>query len=78
MNELKNAEAGKFDERYIEMQVDAHENAVSLFENYAEDGDNAALCQFSLHPLWLFSNDESPWAFGRGFQPKFKRKPFFY
>jgi putative membrane protein len=37
----------EFDEAYIEMQVEGHDDAVDLFEDYASDGDNAALKQFA-------------------------------
>jgi putative membrane protein len=33
------------------MQVDAHENAVSLFERYAKGGDNAELKAFAAKQL---------------------------
>src|SRR4051812_5940550 len=43
LDELK-AKAGKdFDRAYDQMQVQAHEEAVALFEAYANGGDNAEL-----------------------------------
>jgi putative membrane protein len=43
LDELK-AKSGKdFDSAYDHMQVQAHEEAVALFEQYARDGDNPDL-----------------------------------
>jgi putative membrane protein len=43
LDELK-AKSGKdFDAAYDHMQLQAHEEAVALFERYAKDGDNADL-----------------------------------
>jgi putative membrane protein len=43
LDELK-AKSGKdFDSAYDHMQMQAHEEAVALFEQYARDGDNADL-----------------------------------
>jgi putative membrane protein len=43
LDELKKAEGDDFTETYADMQVEAHENAVSLFERYAEGGEDADL-----------------------------------
>lgn len=40
MQELKGASGPEFDQTYHRMQVQAHQDAVSLFENYARNGDN--------------------------------------
>lgn len=44
---LQNARADEFDQRYIDMQEDAHEKAVALFESYAREGDDPALQAFA-------------------------------
>lgn len=36
-----------FDRAYMDDMVDAHENAVDLFEDYGKDGDNAKLKRFA-------------------------------
>lgn len=52
IDELKGEEQGdEFDEDYDEMQVEAHEDAVSLFERYAQGGDNADLKAFAAETL---------------------------
>jgi putative membrane protein len=43
LDKLKALQGAEFDKEYDYMQVDAHEDAVSLFERYAEGGDNADL-----------------------------------
>lgn len=43
MDDLRKLQGAEFNEEYIDEQVDAHEDAISLFERYAEGGDNAAL-----------------------------------
>lgn len=50
-DELKNAEAKDFDERYADIQEDAHDEAVSLFKDYAEDGKDANLKEFAAKTL---------------------------
>lgn len=44
-------EAQDFDLQYVTMQVGAHEEAVALFEDYSENGDNAALKSFATETL---------------------------
>ena len=39
------------DEFYVKLQRDAHDDAVKLFENYAQDGDNADLKTFAAQTL---------------------------
>lgn len=39
VQELRDAEAGEFDEKYIDMQAKAHDEAVGLFEDYSENED---------------------------------------
>ena len=48
---LKSASASMFDNLYIQAQTDAHEEAVSMFVNYAQDGDNDNLKQFAANTL---------------------------
>ena len=43
LDKLKNATGKDFSSDYSSYQVSAHEDAVSLFERYANGGDNAAL-----------------------------------
>ncbi len=47
LSNLKDAAAADFDETYAEQQVDAHQDAVDLFEDYASTGDNPELKQFA-------------------------------
>ncbi len=47
VDKLKEAGQGKFDSQYVAAQIKAHEEAVSLFSNYAKSGDNAQLKQFA-------------------------------
>jgi putative membrane protein len=48
---LRDAGAGEFDATYIEIQRNAHEEAVELFSTYAESGDNAKLKAFAAATL---------------------------
>jgi putative membrane protein len=48
---LNNAKPGEFDKIYAKQQVKAHERAVELFDEYAEEGDNASLKQFAANML---------------------------
>lgn len=43
LDKLKGLNGADFDKEYDVMQVDAHEDAVSLFERYADGGENAEL-----------------------------------
>jgi len=47
IDELNEAEPDEFDEEYASQQVDAHQAAVDVFEDYADDGDNGALKDFA-------------------------------
>lgn len=51
MKDLEEAKPEAFDEEYVEKQTEAHEDAVSLFEGYAEKGDDAKLKQFAAETL---------------------------
>jgi putative membrane protein len=46
LEKLQNSTDG-VDQPYVEMQRDAHTDAVKLFESYAKDGDNAPLKAFA-------------------------------
>ena len=43
LDALKATQGKQFDQAYDRMQVEAHEQAVALFEAYARDGDNPDL-----------------------------------
>lgn len=51
LDKLKATADGNFDDAYIDAQEDAHDDAVSLFSDYAKNGDNAALKQFAADTL---------------------------
>jgi putative membrane protein len=50
LQKLRDA-AAPLDQPYVEMQRSAHADAVSLFEQYAKDGDNAPLKAFAQETL---------------------------
>jgi putative membrane protein len=43
LNDLTNADVQAFDRRYMEGQVDAHQQALNLLQRYAQDGDVPAI-----------------------------------
>ncbi|MDB5478268.1 MAG: hypothetical protein JWM96_763 [Alphaproteobacteria bacterium] len=49
--DLEKDSAADFDEDYVEAQVKAHDEAVTLFTDYAEDGDNTILKTFAASTL---------------------------
>lgn len=51
LNKLRELEGGDFVKRYGHDQVNAHEEAVSLFERYADGGDNAQLKAWAAQTL---------------------------
>jgi putative membrane protein len=51
LDKLNAAKGGSFDQAYVQVQRDAHDEAVSLFEDYAQDGDNASLKTFATETL---------------------------
>lgn len=51
LKELKEASAKDFDEEYVDAQEDAHDDAVSLFKGYANNGENVALKNFAAETL---------------------------
>ena len=58
VNELQQTEADDFDEDYIEIQIDAHEKAVALFQEYSENGESDALRQFASKTLPVLRQHE--------------------
>ena len=51
MEKLQKAEDADFDALYISVQRTAHEEAVKLFSDYAENGDDPTLKQFAADTL---------------------------
>jgi putative membrane protein len=51
IDELNSASNEEFDRSYAKQQVDAHDEAASLFEKYAKEGDNAELKNFAQKTL---------------------------
>jgi putative membrane protein len=50
-DKLKGMQGADFDREYDSMQVDAHKDAIDLFERYAKGGDNADLKAFASRHL---------------------------
>lgn len=51
LDDLGREDAEDFDEAYMDLQETAHKKAVSLFKDYADDGDKPALKQFAQQTL---------------------------
>lgn len=51
LDKLKAAQGADFDKLYDDNQIDAHKDAVDLFERYAKGGDNADLKAFAAKHL---------------------------
>ena len=51
VNALVNANENEVDLQYIRTQIEAHDKAVALFEDYAANGDDPALRQFASDTL---------------------------
>ncbi|RWC26392.1 MAG: DUF4142 domain-containing protein, partial [Mesorhizobium sp.] len=49
--DLDTLHTAKDDKSYVQMQLDAHSEAVTLFESYVKDGDNAKLETFAAETL---------------------------
>jgi putative membrane protein len=47
LDQMKVEGGSSFDDRYMALQVEAHENAIDLFETYAENGENDDLKAFA-------------------------------
>jgi putative membrane protein len=51
LDALKATQGKQFDQAYDRMQVEAHEQAVALFQEYARDGDNPDLKSWAMKTL---------------------------
>lgn len=51
LQQLQGAQGAQFDRVYVQQQVQAHQQAVDLFSNYARAGDNAQLKQWASQTL---------------------------
>jgi putative membrane protein len=51
LQQLQGAQGTQFDRVYVQQQVQAHQQAVDLFSNYARAGDNAQLKQWASQTL---------------------------
>lgn len=47
LDELRNASVEDFDDKYIDQQTDAHENALNLLKDFAANGKDAGLQAFA-------------------------------
>lgn len=47
LDQLKNSASNQFDQTYVSQQVQAHQNAVKLFENYSKNGENEELREWA-------------------------------
>jgi putative membrane protein len=47
LQKIRSAEGARFDRAYIDAQVAAHKEAVNLFRDYSQNGDNANLKNFA-------------------------------
>jgi putative membrane protein len=47
MEELRAASPADFDKRYLEQQIEAHENTLNLVRGFANNGDNEPLKQIA-------------------------------
>lgn len=51
LDQLNNASGDDFDQTYIQMQTDAHKQAVALFDAYSKNGEDGALKDFAAKTL---------------------------
>jgi predicted outer membrane protein len=51
LQQLQQANGRQFDQLYAQMQLQGHQKAVGLFQNYAQNGDNPQLKQFAQKTL---------------------------
>jgi putative membrane protein len=51
LDALKNASASDFNDKYVDMQGEAHEDATRMFKAYADNGDNPELKKFAAATL---------------------------
>ncbi len=56
LDKLRGLSGAQFDQAYVPMQVDAHEQAVALFQAYADSGDNADVKQWAQSTLPTLKN----------------------
>lgn len=47
LENLKETSGERFDQQYIETQVEAHDEAVSLFQDYVQNGEDKTIQQFA-------------------------------
>lgn len=68
LDELKNAKVEDFDDKYIDQQTEAHENALNLMKDYANNGKDTGIQAFAAktapavdqHLLAVKALDKSP------------------
>lgn len=58
LDALRQEDVQDFDEKYAEAQKKAHNNAVNLYEDYADEGDNVALKEFAINTLPTLKSHE--------------------
>src|SRR5215210_1253418 len=51
LQQLNGANGGDFHRRYVQLQLTGHQEAVALFDRYAQNGDNPQLKQFAQQTL---------------------------
>lgn len=51
LQQLQNASGAQFDQLYTQMQLQAHQQAVALFQNYAQNGSDPELKSFAQQTL---------------------------
>lgn len=56
MRELRETSPGDFDREYIEQQTEAHENALNLFRDFGNNGDNDQLKQLATRAAPMIEN----------------------
>jgi putative membrane protein len=59
LDQLQSAEGEAFDQAYVSAQVAAHDEAVALFENFSETGDESALRAFAAETLPTLEHHQS-------------------
>jgi len=56
LQQLQQAKGRQFDQLYAQMQLQGHQKAVGLFQNYAQNGDNPQLKQFAQKTLLVLQH----------------------
>lgn len=51
LDDLRSASGAEFDRMFLQMQIEAHEDAIAMFEHYSEQGDEQALQQHAEQAL---------------------------